>query len=62
MLITLLEKTRSIIVKLLHYGTTPLGILKNDIKNIGKLESTELISTSLPPDKRSLPFQLLSFF
>jgi hypothetical protein len=30
--------------------------------NIGKLESTELIRTSRPPDESNFPFQQLNFF
>ena len=49
----------------LYYSTflsTPLGILKKDIMNIGRLDSTESIKTNLPPIERSFSFQLLIFF
>jgi hypothetical protein len=58
-LITLPKESGPIIVKLFQ---TPLGILKKDIMNIDKLDNTELIRTSLSPDERTLPFQLLNLF
>jgi hypothetical protein len=55
MLITLPKELRPIIVKLFR-NTFIRGILKKDVMNIAKLESTKLIRTSLHPDERSLPF------